>query len=446
LSTTSAQSFLNTVNRNAVRQYKNIAIGFAGLALMAISMGASAFSTYNVVFITNLDAGPNPFNPDRETSSVTVRTFEYAEWYWLVSSTMVRPTVIVTVAGRPLIANVATERLDPTSFFGIPPVFFFFNQTGEWTHTTTWDGRDLAGTTVTPGLHLAMVNVYAGAATMFQSFIWDVRPDIQLALMLAPAEVMPGGTVTASVTATDAQGNAVPNYAVQLEAAAPQYTAEPCADCGGHSHDGGRPVGRFLDAGGTDLGSTTNGATGPAGEALTLSYRADAFGGMDTLRASAFFQPDLFDTQRLTVRVPNLQLLPNSADYVKIGGTTEHRGPPTFAMDNNHYGTATLIAAIQAISAEHRWTFTQLLQINDMSLPYGGGFDIYGRWHTDIDPPACRTIRGRGHCTHRRGADVDVSDLTADGFLVNLFWLEPIVVNRGGIFLDEGNHFHLTFQ
>ncbi len=428
-----------------MRRYKNIAMGFAGLALMAISMGASAFSTYNVVFITGLDASPNPFNPDRETSSVSVRTFEYAEWYWLVSSTMVRPTVIVTVAGRPLIANVTAERLDPTGFFGIPPIFFFFNQIGEWTHTATWDGRDLAGATATPGPHLALVNVYAGAATMFQSFIWDVRPDIQLALTLAPAEVMPDGTVTASVTATDAQGNAVPNYAVRLEATAPQYTTEPCADCGGHSHDGGRPVGRFLDAGGADLGSTTNGATGPVGEALTLSYRADAFGGMDTLRASAFFQPDLFDTQRLTVRVPNLQLLPNSADYVKIGGTPGHLGPPLSVTDNNHYGTATLIAAIQTISAEHRWTFTQLLQINDMSLPYGGGFDIRGGWRLNIDAPACQAAGG-GHCTHRFGTNVDVSDLTADGFLVNSFWLEPAVTNRNGLFRDEGNHFHLTFQ
>jgi len=426
-----------------MRRYKNIAMGFAGLALMAISMGASAFSTYNVVFITGLDASPNPFNPDRETSSVSVRTFEYAEWYWLVSSTMVRPTVIVTVAGRPLIANVTAERLDPASFFGIPPVFFFFNQTGEWTHTTTWDGRDLTGTTVTPGPHLALVNVYAGAATMFQSFVWDVQPNIQLALTLTPNAIMPDGTATASVTATDVQGNAVPNYAVRLEATAPQYTTEPCADCGGHSHDGGRPVGRFLDAGGADMGSMTNGATGPAGEALTFSYRADAFGGVDTLRASAFFQPDLFDTQRLTVRVPNLQPLPNSADYVKIGGTPRHLGPPLSVTDNNHYGTATLIAAIQAISAEHRWTFTQLLQINDMSLPQGGGFDISGGWRADIDTPGCRT---RGHCTHRFGTNVDVSDLTADGSLVNLFWLEPAVIIRNGIFLDEGNHFHLTFQ
>ncbi len=203
-------------------------------------------------------------------------------------------------------------------------------------------------------------------------------------------------------------------------------------------------VGRFLDAGGADLGSTTNGATGPAGEALTLGYRADAFGGVDTLRASAFFQPDLFDTQRLTVRVPNLQLLPNSADYVKIGGTIEHRGPPGFTTDNNHYGTATLAAAIQVISAEHRRTFTQLLKINDMSLPFGGGFDIYGRWHTDIDVPGCRQP-GFGHCTHRLGQDVDVDDLTADGTLVDGLWLREAVAQGRGNFRNEGNHFHLSF-
>lgn len=65
----------------------------AGLALLGVSAGAHAFSTYNVVFITGLDAVPNPFNSDTETSQVTVNTFEYAEWFWLVPSTMVRPTV-----------------------------------------------------------------------------------------------------------------------------------------------------------------------------------------------------------------------------------------------------------------------------------------------------------------------------------------------------------------
>ncbi len=117
----------------ALRKYKKFAAALAGLALMALSAGAHAFSTYNVVFITRLDASPNPFNPDRETSTVTVGTFEYAEWFWLVPSTMVRPTVIVTVAGRPLIGDVTAEQQGPISFFGVPPIFFFFNQIGEWT-------------------------------------------------------------------------------------------------------------------------------------------------------------------------------------------------------------------------------------------------------------------------------------------------------------------------
>lgn len=351
----------------------------------------------------------------------------------------------VTVAGRPLIGNVVTENVSPFGFFGVPPILFFFNQTGDWTHTATWDGRNLAGT-VTPGLHLAQVNVYAGAATMFQSFVWDVRPNIELALTLTPGGVRPDGTITVSVTATDAQGNPVPNYAVRLEATAPPYAAEPCADCGGHSHHGNRPVGRFLDASGTDLGPATNAATGPNGEPVVLRYRAESFGGVDRLRATAIFQPDRFDEQRLTVRVPDLQFLPGSADYEKIGGTTEHRGPPLFpTADNNHYGTTTSIAAIEDLAAEHRGTFAQRLRINDMSLPYGGGFDIVGRWHTDVDSPGCRQI-GFGHCTHRLGQDVDVSQFTAEGFLVNPFWLEPAVIIRNGRFRDEGNHFHLTFQ
>jgi hypothetical protein len=421
---------------------KRIVLYVLGMALLTMSTGVHAFSTYNVIFITGLDATPNPFDPAAGPSNLTVNTLEYAEWFWLVPSTMARPTVIVNVAGRPLIATMISESLGPLGFFGFPPIFFWFNQIGWWTHQTTWDGRNLAGQ-LAPGPHLATINVYAGAATTFGAFTWEVAQSATLNLTVTP-EIAPEGTATVSVLAIDVQGNPLPNYAVRLEATAPQYTAEPCNDCGGHSHDGTRPVGNFVSAVNVVLGGTTEGATGPAGEAFTLRYKIDAFGGRDKIKATAINQPAVTTEQSITVRVPNLSWLPDSPDYVKIGGTAGHRGPPNFSPpDNNHYGTATrAIQDIQQLARDYHRRFSERLMINDMSLPFGGGFDVSGGWRTDIDQPGCRS---RGHCTHRLGTDVDVADRTAGGARVDPAWLRGAVRNLGGRFLQERTHFHLTF-
>ena len=419
-----------------------------GVALMCLSAQATAFHTTNVVFITDLNASPNPFDPDVEQSTVSIGTFEFAEWFWLSPSTMVRPSIFVNVAGRVLPGTMVSEQLSPLGFFGVPPFLFWFNQTGEWSHTVVWDGINSTGDTVAPGPHLATINVFAGGATTFGSIVLETRQDRQLDLVLSAPNVAPDGTVTLSVVATDRQGNPVPNFGVELEATAPAYTVEPCADCGGHSHDGGRPVGVFISALGVPLGSTTQGNTGPNGEPLVLSYRAESFGGVDTIRATSLAQPAVQDMERLTVTVGGLAPLANSADYVKIGGTTRHRGPPNFALDNNHYGTVTMLQAIATLASRHRARYTQLLMINDISLEYGGGFDINGGWHADIDDAdptraGCQPLVG--HCTHRLGRNVDVADLTADGFLVDPFWLEAEVRSLGGTFLAERTHFHLTF-
>jgi hypothetical protein len=44
----------------------------------------------------------------------------------------------------------------------------------------------------------------------------------------------------------------------------------------------------------------------------------------------------------------------------------------------------------------------EIIHINDMSLPYGGGFDIYGCWERDITDP------NRGHSEHRTGNNADI--------------------------------------
>jgi hypothetical protein len=71
----------------------------------------------------------------------------------------------------------------------------------------------------------------------------------------------------------------------------------------------------------------------------------------------------------------------------------------------NQYGTATINDALLKIAIKWHSSFPaeQLLFINDMSLPYGGLFDVNGQWNTS-----------GGHSSHRIGTDVDIrSELPA---------------------------------
>jgi hypothetical protein len=136
----------------------------------------------------------------------------------------------------------------------------------------------------------------------------------------------------------------------------------------------------------------------------------------------------------LTVKVPGLSLLPSNGNYVKVGGTSKHFGPPGLQTDNNHYGTDYTISAIMSIAGLYKEEFQRRLLINDISLPYGGLFDINGDWQTP-------------HKTHREGKNVDVDDKTAEGISVDRRWLRDKIGKEPfrGQFLNESNHYHLTF-
>jgi hypothetical protein len=105
----------------------------------------------------------------------------------------------------------------------------------------------------------------------------------------------------------------------------------------------------------------------------------------------------------MKVWIQGLSLLPESGDYIKIGGTDTHHGPPPYPDDdNNHHGTAGTIASLQQIASEYLACNQcpappQQLQINDISLYFGGVFDI--SMPPNWAPP---------HTYHRLGLDVDI--------------------------------------
>ena len=114
---------------------------------------------------------------------------------------------------------------------------------------------------------------------------------------------------------------------------------------------------------------------------------------------------DTLETEaEVTARVPGLQALPSSSDYAEIGGTANHHGPPGYADDDNHWAHPSVVTNLQDIAREWREiarasgtqdSLQAPLKINDLSLPWGGRFDIAGQWNGS-------------HETHRVGRDADI--------------------------------------
>lgn len=196
-----------------------------------------------------------------------------------------------------------------------------------------------------------------------------------------------------------------------------KITAEWVYGSGGHLHatsndsfpdESAMGVFTVLDSARTDTGMVVS-RTNAEGE-IRLKYQAPAFGGRLNIRAEAIVAGDtLVNANQLTVRVPDLVLLPFDSDYVKLGGTQDHPGPDdqapfnlSYRPDTNHWALAETIEALIGLNAA--WSDTAPsgqypLWINDMSLPKGGKFDIAGTWTPAGD---------RNHRLHRVGRDVDI--------------------------------------
>lgn len=130
-----------------------------------------------------------------------------------------------------------------------------------------------------------------------------------------------------------------------------------------------------------------------------INYTAPEFGGIFKFAAITNIGGNtLQKADTLTVRVPDLILLPESEHYTKVGGTAIHHGPPIYLEeDNNHFGNQTTIQTLENIAKSWHTQFPNehTLYINDISLPFGGLFDVNGNWLPE-------------HSSHRTGMDVDI--------------------------------------
>ncbi|MEX2189439.1 MAG: hypothetical protein WEB33_01945, partial [Bacteroidota bacterium] len=186
---------------------------------------------------------------------------------------------------------------------------------------------------------------------------------------------------------------------------------------GGHDHGDTPSIIRadnndnygFFTASGSDIRRRPlDDVTGIDGQFRAVYY-SSAWGDTMKILLESRINNLLKDSTSVVEKVSNLEELPVNANYVPIGGTCNHHGssdnpgvPDSCrAPNNNHWANSTTIVGLEgAAESWHRdFPSEAILLVNDLSLPFGGGFDINGLW-------------AGAHETHRTGTDSDIrSDL-----------------------------------
>jgi hypothetical protein len=182
-------------------------------------------------------------------------------------------------------------------------------------------------------------------------------------------------------------GQPVPNCPVAVE----YFAYQPS---GGHCHtDVNRPV--EYPAG--PVPRIVTGNTGADGlQFVVTNTWPEASGGINVRFYSTDpgcpFYNDPTVSFILCVQVAQFAELGETADYDTVGAKPEHL--------SSHFGTTKLLAVLPQLAAEFSQSFPSVnLGFNDMSLPWGGVFDLGETWQAD---PVL------GHCGHRVGTTVDV--------------------------------------
>jgi hypothetical protein len=228
--------------------------------------------------------------------------------------------------------------------------------------------------------------------------------------------VTPGSSIGFSACVYDQGGLPIPNQTVTWSVPAQAYS-------GFHSHNspGRNPGTLFPQAGGqTDYTGCAYGtfqATDVAGIHVIEAYAHTSSGTvMDVLYCYVM------------VHDPYLQVLPNYYVYQKVGVQPEHTEP--------FNGTFNTVYRIQQICEQFYEDSGLVAGVNDMSLLWGGRFDLGpgygGQWW---GPP---------HNEHMWGLNVDFPYQYL-GSTTQRARFREIAEQYRAIVVPEDNHFHLRF-
>lgn len=204
-------------------------------------------------------------------------------------------------------------------------------------------------------------------------------------------------------------GQVIPNSSISVD-----YSAT--ANSGGHDHhDNSRPKGTYVPE---------SGNTGSSGW-LLFTYTAPQVSG----EIYHYFTCVSGDDSPCWpaygygyVLVPDLAALGAGTNYTLIGQTGAHQ--------SNHYGTFGTNQALVSLANAFAARFPgSVLQYNDISLQWGGLFDISSGWASP-------------HKSHRFGNNVDFNQRAVR--VSRREALRQLIRAQGFAILDEGNHWHFS--
>jgi len=129
----------------------------------------------------------------------------------------------------------------------------------------------------------------------------------------------------------------------------------------------------------------------------------------------------------------DLELMTEGEHYDLIGAYGESGVDSKHRV--NHYGTSNLINKLKALADSVYADSSYVLRINDVSLQFGGPFDIKNNWDTP-------------HENHREGVSADIDDVDGNKKAVPAMYLKKklqIICPKASLG-DEGNHYHATIR
>ncbi|MDE3058448.1 MAG: penicillin-insensitive murein endopeptidase [Bacteroidota bacterium] len=277
--------------------------------------------------------------------------------------------------------------------FDEPSPGLFINADGSQQDSEWVDGDQPYATFVAavdstfPDSMLVLIGVGANEGDGLVRVLVLKKEAVSLKVSVDPSKVSPsntGGNSQTTVTVLTTRGG-TPVSGVPIT-----FQAKGVEGTGGHNHNG-RPAGTF---------TATSGTTDADGKFVS-TYTASAFGGIERITA---ISGDVKDSADVNVKVGGLVELTGGSNYELVGTPNSYSGtndpcresPPTSLHYSNHYGIPDLISAVQNIASSYSSLHLGIkLRINDMSLPWGGLFDINNDWSTP-------------HAEHRVGINADI--------------------------------------
>ena len=211
--------------------------------------------------------------------------------------------------------------------------------------------------------------------------------ECELSINVSPSDISPQKAGSANTTSTIMVSTTKP---APPEGCTVNFKVEPINTIG-HNHDGNRPKGTVTPATLTIPGGSPG--------AVSAEYKSSEVSGEEKIIAE--IKGEKKGEATVNVKVPGLSPLVSKPSLLPWGGTAEHK------LGDNNYGTGyTLSAVYYAVgkyAKDHALNTAPdvYLAVIDMSLPYGGLFDINGDWDTP-------------HDWHRVGRSVDFSKYYKD--------------------------------